>query len=137
MQQHDGHRGCHTEWSKSDRGRQISYDITYVKPKEMISIYKSAVESQMQKINLWSLRFGYDWVSSLSLFTFMHWRRKWQPLQCSCLENPRNGGALWAAVYGVTQSRTRLKWLSSSSNQGVKGLGKDKLGVGIDIHTLL
>ena len=37
------------------------------------------------------------------------------PLQCSCLENPRDGGAWWAAVYGVTQSRTRLKWLSSSS----------------------
>ena len=37
------------------------------------------------------------------------------PLQCSCLENPRDGGAWWAAVYGVTQSRTRLKWLSSIS----------------------
>ena len=37
------------------------------------------------------------------------------PLHCSCLENPRDGGAWWAAVYGVTQSRTRLKWLSSSS----------------------
>ena len=35
------------------------------------------------------------------------------PLQCSCLENPRDGGAWWAAVYGITQSRTRLKWLSS------------------------
>ena len=35
------------------------------------------------------------------------------PLQCSCLENPRDGGAWWAAVYGVTQSRTRLKRLSS------------------------
>ena len=35
------------------------------------------------------------------------------PLQCSCLENPRDGGAWWAAVYGVTQSQTRLKWLSS------------------------
>ena len=35
------------------------------------------------------------------------------PLQCSCLENPRDGGAWWAAVYGVTQSRTRLTWLSS------------------------
>ena len=31
------------------------------------------------------------------------------PLQCSCLENPRDGGAWWAAVYGVTQSRTQLK----------------------------
>ena len=38
------------------------------------------------------------------------------PLQCSCLQNPRDGGAWWAAVYVVTQSRTRLKWLSSSSS---------------------
>ena len=38
------------------------------------------------------------------------------PLQCSCLENPRDGGAWWAAVYGVTQSWTRLKRLSSSSS---------------------
>ena len=37
------------------------------------------------------------------------------PLQCSCLENPRDGGAWWADVYGVAQSRTRLKRLSSSS----------------------
>ena len=35
-------------------------------------------------------------------------------LQCSCLENPRDGGAWWGAVCGVTRSRTRLKWLSSS-----------------------
>src|SRR5574341_185969 len=35
------------------------------------------------------------------------------PLQCSCLENPKDGGAWWAAVYGVAQSRTRLKRLSS------------------------
>ena len=38
------------------------------------------------------------------------------PLQCSCLENPRDGGAWWAAVYGVAQSQTQLKWLSSSSS---------------------
>ena len=38
------------------------------------------------------------------------------PLQCSCLENPRDGGAWWAAVSGVAQSRTRLKRLSSSSS---------------------
>ena len=35
------------------------------------------------------------------------------PLQCSCLENPRDGGASWADIYGVTQSQPRLKWLSS------------------------
>jgi len=43
------------------------------------------------------------------------------PIHCSCLENPRDGGARWAAVYGVAQSRTRLKWFSSSTqwNQSV------------------
>ena len=39
------------------------------------------------------------------------------PLQCSCLENPRDGEACWAAVYGVAQSWTRLKQLSSSSSK--------------------
>ena len=38
------------------------------------------------------------------------------PLQCSCLQNPRDGEAWWAAIYGVAQSRTRLKRLSSSSS---------------------
>ena len=140
-----------------------------------------------------SLRVGRDWETSLSLFTFMHWRKKWQPtpvflpgesqgwgslvgcrpwghtesdmteanlaaaaarrrrlvgcspwgheeldttewlhfhfslscigegngnpLQCSCLENPRGSGAWWAPVYGVAQSRPRLKRLSSSSSK--------------------
>ena len=41
------------------------------------------------------------------------------PLQCSCLENPRDRGAWWAAVYGVAQSRTRLKRLSSSSSSSI------------------
>ena len=66
-----------------------------------------------------SLRVGHDSVTSLSLFAFMHWKRKCNPLLCSCLENPRDGGAWWAAVYGVAQSRTRLKRLSSSSSMHV------------------
>ena len=44
------------------------------------------------------------------------------PLQCSCLENPRDGGAWWAAVSGVAQTRTPLKRLSSSSNISKKSL---------------
>ena len=44
------------------------------------------------------------------------------PPQCSCLENPRDGGAWWAAIYGAAQSQTRLKRLSSSSSKGGKGL---------------
>ena len=59
-----------------------------------------------------SLRVGHDWVTSLSCIG----EANGNPLQCSCLENPRDGGAWWAAVYGVTQSWTRLKWLSSSSS---------------------
>ena len=58
-----------------------------------------------------SLRVRRDWATSLSLFTFMHWRNG-NPLQCSCLENPRDGGAWWVAVYGVAQGWTRVKWLS-------------------------
>ena len=46
--------------------------------------------------------------------------RNGNPLQCSCLENPRDGGAWWAAVYGVAQSQTRLKRLSSSSSMADK-----------------
>ena len=41
------------------------------------------------------------------------------PLQCSCLENPRDGGAWWAVIYGVAQSRTRLKRLSSSNSKTI------------------
>ena len=61
-----------------------------------------------------SLRVENDWATSLSLFTFMDGKGNGNPLHCSCLERPRDGGAWWAAIYGVTQSRTRLKRLSSS-----------------------
>ena len=63
-----------------------------------------------------SRRVPHDWMTSLSLFTFVHWRRKWQPIPVFSLENPRDGGSWWAAVYGVTQSQTWLKGLSSSSS---------------------
>ena len=60
-----------------------------------------------------SLRVGHDWATSLSHIG----EGNGNPLQCSCLENPRDGGAWWAAVYGVTWSWTRLKQLSSSSSK--------------------
>ena len=50
------------------------------------------------------------------------------PLQCSCLENPRDRGAWWAAVYGVAQSRTRLKRLSSSRSSKHKGSNQSDKG---------
>ena len=60
-----------------------------------------------------SLRVGQDWATSLSLFTFMHWRRKWQPTPVFLPGESQGQGARWAAVYGVAQSQTQLKWLSS------------------------
>ena len=62
-----------------------------------------------------SLKVGHDWTTSLSLFTFMHWRRKWQPTPVFLPGESQGRGAWWAAICGVTQSRTRLKRLSSSS----------------------
>ena len=49
------------------------------------------------------------------LLSTHHGEGRANPLQYSCLDNPRDGGAWWAAVYGAAQSRTRLKQLSSSS----------------------
>ena len=62
-----------------------------------------------------SLRVGHDWTTSLSLFTFLHWRRKWQPTPVFLPGESQGRGSLVAAVCGITQSWTQLKWLSSSS----------------------
>ena len=61
-----------------------------------------------------SRRVGHGWATSLWLFTFMHWRRKWQPTPVFLPGESQGRQSLGAAVYEVTQSRTRLKWLSSS-----------------------
>ena len=55
----------------------------------------------------------------ISTSSIWHGEGNGNPLQCSCLENPRDGGAWWVAVYGVAQSRTRLKWLSSSTSSSM------------------
>ena len=63
------------------------------------------------------------WESDMTERLHFHFSLSWlgegngNPLQCSCLENPRDGGAWWAAIYGVSQSWTWLKRLSSSSPQ--------------------
>ena len=63
-----------------------------------------------------SLRVGHDWVIHFHFSLSCIGEGNGNPLQCSCLENPRDEGAWWAAVYGVAQSRTWLKRLSSSSS---------------------
>ena len=63
-----------------------------------------------------SLRVRHDWATSLSLFTFMHWRRKWQPTPVFLPGESQGREAWWAAIYGVAQSQTQLKRHSSSSS---------------------
>ena len=67
-----------------------------------------------------SLRVRHNWAIPLSLFTFMHWRRKWQPTPVFLPGESRDGGAWWTAVSGVTQSQTQLKRFSSSSSSSGK-----------------
>ena len=57
-------------------------------------------------------RVGHDWVTSLSLFTFMHWRRKWQPTPVFLPGESQRRGSLVGCLLWVAQSRTRLKWLT-------------------------
>ena len=72
-----------------------------------------------------SLRVRHDRATSFSLFTFMHWRRKWQPTPVFLPRESQGRGARWAAVYGIAQSRTRLKRLSSSSSSS-REVGMEK-----------
>ena len=70
-----------------------------------------------------SQRVGHVWAMHFHFSLSCIGEGNGNPLQCSCLENPRDRRAWWAAVYGVAQSRTRLKWLSSSSSNIKSGEG--------------
>ena len=69
-----------------------------------------------------SLRVGHDRATSLSLFIFMCWRRKWQPAPVFLPGESQGRGSLMGCRHGVAQSRTRLKQLSSSSSSRVSQL---------------
>ena len=75
---------------------------------------------RLQSMGSW--RVGHDWATSL--FTFIHWRRKWQPTLVFLPGEYQGWGAWWAAIYGVTQSWTRLKQLSSSSSSSSSDSGQ-------------
>ena len=66
--------------------------------------------ARLQSMGL--LRVGHDWATSLSFFTFMHWRRKWQPTPVLLPGESQGWGSLVGCVYEVAQSRTRLKRLN-------------------------
>ena len=113
-------------------------------------IYKTETDLHILKTNLWLLKkamaphsstlaWKIPWTEEPGRLQSMSDTTEWlhfhfslscigegngNPLQYSCLENPRDGGAWWAPVYGVAESRTRLKWLSSnSSSTGEIGVG--------------
>ena len=87
-------------------------------------------EEPVRLQSMGSLRVGHDWATSLSLFTFMHWRRKWQPTPVFLTGESQGQGSQGAAVYGVAQSRTQLKRLSSSSSSIVPfGSGGKEIAV--------
>ena len=94
------------------------------------------IEGHGRLQSMGSLGVGYDWATSLSLFTFMHGRRKWQPTPVFLPGESQGRGAWWAAVYGVAQSRTRLKWLSSSSSSSIH-IWRPEISDGCDISCLL
>ena len=84
-----------------------------------VSIFVSVLLCPSKILNILCDSTIFSWVHLQQQRTHacrFHRLRMKKQRQCSCLENPRDGGAWCAAVYGVTQSRTRLKWLSSSSS---------------------
>ena len=68
--------------------------------------------------------FPLGWTGWISLLSKGSREGHGNPLQCSCLENPRDGGAWWAAIYGVAQSQTWLKRLKQQQQQLSKGLSR-------------
>ena len=81
-------------------------------------------------------RVGHDW-SDLACMHAYTGEGNGNPLQYSSLENPRDRGAWWAAVYGVPQSRTRMERLSSSSSSSVYVSAPNVLEIGIFIWNLM
>jgi len=91
------------DWSSN----QVLIPLKNYRGKDCI-IYKKKNPKDITHLSRWFffLSYIYDYFSGTT-------KGVTNPLQCSCLENPRDGGAWWATVYGVAQSWTRLKWLSS------------------------
>ena len=112
----------------------FSLQFVWKKNYKFITVYKLYIKIQTHSIGILEELESHGWRSLVGCSPWGLWESdttEWlhfhfslscigkgngNPLQCSCLESPRDGGAWWAAVYGVAQSWTRLKRLSSSSN---------------------
>ena len=83
---------------------------------EWVAIFFSRRSSQPKDWTQVSWQIDGATMETVTYILFLGSRINGNPLQCSCLENPRDRGAWWAAVHGVAQSQTRLKQVSSSSS---------------------
>ena len=109
-------RACFTEWSKSEREKQIFHINAHVwnleekpmAPHSSTLAWKiSWTEEPGGLQSMGSRRVGQDWVTSLSLFTFMHWRRKWQPTPVFLPGESQGWGSLAGCrLWGRTESDT-------------------------------
>ena len=108
---------CDIEWFslETNRDHSVVFEIAMAPHSSTLAWKLPWTEEPGGLQSMGLLRVGHDWATSLSLFTFMHWRRKWQPTPVFLPGESQGRGAWWASVYGVAQSRTRLKRLSSSS----------------------
>ena len=96
--------GCVEEKAMATHSSTLAWEIPWTEKPGRLQLWRGCEESDTT-----------EWIHfhfSLSCIE----EGNGNPLQYSCLENPRDGRASWAAVYGVTQSQTRLTWLSSSSS---------------------
>ena len=100
--------GLHSEKAMAPHSSTLAWKIPWTEE-----------PGRLQSMGSWRVR--HDWVTSLSLSCIGEGNGN--SLQCSCLENPSNRGAWWAAVYGIAQSRTRLKRLSRSSRSSLLHTG--------------
>ena len=75
------------------------------------------MEEPGRLLSLGSPRVRHDWATSLSLFTFLHWRRRWQPTPVFLPGESQEWGAWWAAVYGVAQSQTQTEAMWQQQQQ--------------------
>ena len=110
-----------TEASVFNSSNTINNQVPEQLPEKAMALHSSTLawkipwtEEPGRLQSMGSLRVEHDSATLLSLFTFIG-EGNGNLLQCSCLENPRDGGALWVAVYGVAQSWTRLSSSSTSS----------------------